>query len=106
VKFTERGRVSLVVAAGALTPDSATLEFVVSDTGIGIAADRLPHIFDEFTQASADIGAKYGGTGLGLAISRRLLRLYGSELQVTSTPGEGTTFSFVLQLTRPADGGG
>jgi PAS domain S-box-containing protein len=106
VKFTERGRVSLVVAPRALTPDSATLEFVVSDTGIGIAADRLPHIFDDFTQASADIGAKYGGTGLGLAISRRLLRLYGSELQVTSTPGEGTTFSFVLQLTRPADGGG
>ena len=100
VKFTERGLVSLMVYPRTITTDTATLEFLVSDTGIGIAADRLPHIFDDFTQASAEIGEKYGGTGLGLSIGRKLLRLYGSELHVTSTLGQGTTFSFVLQLKR------
>jgi signal transduction histidine kinase len=72
----------------------------VSDTGIGIPSDRLPHIFDEFTQASDEIADRYGGTGLGLAISRRLLQLYGSDLRVTSTVGQGTTFSFPLTLKR------
>jgi PAS domain S-box-containing protein len=101
VKFTERGFVTVMVYARRSTTDTATLEFVVSDTGIGIPADRLPHIFEEFTQASAEIGEKYGGSGLGLAISRKLLRLYGSLLHVTSTVGQGTTFSFELQLKRP-----
>lgn len=100
VKFTDRGLVSVMLTARDLTDATATLEFIVSDTGIGIAADRLPYIFDEFTQASSDIADKYGGSGLGLAISRKLLRLYGSELQVTSTPGQGTTFSFLLLLAR------
>ena len=70
VKFTERGLVSLTVAPRETTAERVTLEFAVSDTGIGIAADRLPFIFNEFTQASAEIGEKYGGTGLGLAIAR------------------------------------
>ena len=71
---------------------------LASDTGIGIPADRLPHIFDEFTQASDEIADRYGGAGLGLAISRRLLELYGAALSVTSTVGQGTKFSFVLTL--------
>lgn len=100
VKFTDRGLVSLVVYAREIGPDAVTIECLVSDTGIGIPADRLPHIFDEFTQASDDIAEKYGGTGLGLAISRKLLNLYQSDLQVTSTVGQGTTFSFVLELKR------
>jgi PAS domain S-box-containing protein len=100
VKFTGQGTVALVVYARELTADSATLECVVSDTGIGISADRLPHIFEEFTQASEDIAETYGGSGLGLAITRKLLRLYRSELHVTSTLGQGTTFSFTLQLAR------
>ncbi len=79
----------------------ATLEFAVSDTGIGIPADRLPRIFDEFTQGSDEIADTYGGTGLGLAITRRLLLLYGTELSVTSTVGQGTTFKFVLTLQKP-----
>jgi PAS domain S-box-containing protein len=106
VKFTERGLVSLTVAPRETTGERVTLEFAVSDTGIGIAADRLPFIFNEFTQASAEIGEKYGGTGLGLAIARKLLRLHGAELEVTSTVGQGTTFTFVLELARaaPAEG--
>ena len=100
VKFTDRGFVSLVVTRREAGPDRVTLEFVVSDSGIGIPADRLPHIFDEFTQASDEIADQYGGSGLGLAISRRLLQLYGAELHVTSTVGQGTTFSFVLSLGR------
>jgi signal transduction histidine kinase len=100
VKFTHRGFVALVVEVLETTDASVTLEIVVSDSGIGIPADRLPHIFDEFSQASDEIAVKYGGTGLGLAISRRLLQLYGSELHVTSTVGQGSSFSFPLTLRR------
>ena len=103
VKFTHRGFVALVVDVLDVTDETITLEIVVSDSGIGIPADRLPHIFDEFIQASDEIAAQYGGTGLGLAISRRLLQLYGSELHVTSTVGQGTSFSFPLTLRRAQD---
>ena len=100
VKFTERGVVSLVVYARELTVETVTLEWVVSDTGIGIPADRLPHIFDEFTQASDDTAVTYGGSGLGLAITRKLLLLFGSDLRVTSTVGQGSTFAFTVQVPR------
>lgn len=100
VKFTQRGFVSLAVAARGATSETVTLEIVVSDSGIGIPADRLAYIFEEYTQASDDIADTYGGSGLGLAISRKLLRLYESDLSVTSTVGQGTTFSFVLPLKR------
>lgn len=103
VKFTEKGFVTLVVSAREVTADSVELEVVVSDTGIGIPADRLTHIFDEFIQASDEIAERYGGTGLGLAITRKLLQLYGSELTVTSTVGQGTSFAFVLRLARSAE---
>jgi signal transduction histidine kinase len=103
VKFTERGFVTLTLSPYETRDDTVTLGFAVSDTGIGIPADRLPYIFEEFTQASPDIADRYGGTGLGLSISRKLLRLRGSELQVTSTVGQGSTFSFLLsyRLARP-----
>ena len=100
VKFTEQGFVALAVHAREVTAQQASLDVSVSDTGIGIPPERLPRIFEEYTQASEDIGRKYGGTGLGLAISRKILRLYGSDLSVTSTPGQGTTFSFGLTLKR------
>jgi len=102
VKFTERGFVSVTVDARDEDGGGVTLDVVVSDSGIGIPADRLPHIFEEYAQATDDIAQKYGGTGLGLAICRRVLRLYGSDLSVTSTVGTGTTFSFSLSLNRPA----
>jgi PAS domain S-box-containing protein len=98
VKFTASGFVTLAIGMREAAARTVTIEVVVSDSGIGIPADRLPHIYDEYTQASDDIAEKYGGTGLGLAISRKLLQLYGAELNVASTVGQGSTFSFVLTL--------
>jgi PAS domain S-box-containing protein len=98
LKFTAQGSVTATLAVAGLDADAVTIDVRVADTGIGIPADRLPHIFDDFTQASYDIGMKYGGSGLGLAITRRLLELLGSRIDVESEPGRGTTFSFVLRL--------
>ncbi|QRN94753.1 response regulator [Archangium violaceum] len=98
IKFTEKGAITVELRLGELFSDSAALEFRVTDTGIGIARDRLPRIFEEFTQASYDINLKYGGTGLGLTISQKLLELYGTRMDVESEPGRGSCFSFRLRL--------
>ena len=99
LKFTERGSVTVrLVADGAAHP----LRIDVIDTGIGIPADRLDAIFDAFTQADATTERRFGGSGLGLTISRSLLRLMGADLLVTSTVGQGSTFSVTLPL-RAAD---
>ncbi len=98
VKFTQKGTVTVALHVKTLEADVAAVRFRVSDTGIGIAADRLPHIFDDYTQASYDIGLKYGGTGLGLGISKKLVELHGSTLGVESEQGRGSSFSFVLRL--------
>jgi signal transduction histidine kinase len=66
---------------------------------------RLPHILEEFTQGSEEIARPFGGSGLGLSIVRKLLRLYGSELHVASTVGQGSTFSFLLPLPRAGAAG-
>ena len=102
IKFTETGEIAVSVTVKDAAVDAVTLAFVVSDTGIGIPADRLDKIFDEFTQGSYETAIKFGGTGLGLAIVRKLLALYGSQVRVESTLGEGTSFSFPLRLTVPA----
>jgi PAS domain S-box-containing protein len=96
VKFTEAGGVAL----GARAQDDLGVVFSVSDTGIGIPAEKQASIFEAFTQADGSITRKYGGTGLGLTISRRLARLMGGELSLASLPGEGSTFRFVLPMTR------
>jgi PAS domain S-box-containing protein len=98
VKFTAEGGVTVEVRARELAPEAAVVEFQVSDTGIGISPEQLPHVFDDFSQASYDIGLKYGGTGLGLAISKKLVELQGGQLAVHSELGRGTTFSFELRL--------
>jgi PAS domain S-box-containing protein len=98
IKFTERGSVTVALKVREVFPDALSLDFKVSDTGIGIPADRLTKIFEGFTQASYDIGLKYGGTGLGLAISLKLLELHGSKLAVESVLGAGSAFSFNLRL--------
>ena len=104
VKFTAQGSVTVTLQVRELLPDAVSIHFRVTDTGIGISPDRLPHVFDDFTQASYDIGLKYGGTGLGLSISKRLMELHGSELAVESELGRGTTFFFDLRLkTAPLD---
>jgi PAS domain S-box-containing protein len=104
VKFTAEGYVELTVTAKELATDAVTVTFAVSDTGIGIAPDVIDQIFNEFTQASYETSMRFGGTGLGLAITRKLLSLYGSSVQVQSTPGAGSTFSFNLRLPLPLHG--
>ena len=98
LKFTERGDV--VVSVTGELKDPATLghqiHFTVSDTGIGIPADRLDSLFQSFNQVDASTTRKYGGTGLGLAISKRLSTLMGGDIWVESqgAPGLGSTFHF------------
>ncbi|MDC0710518.1 ATP-binding protein [Stigmatella sp. ncwal1] len=98
IKFTEQGAVTLAVRVLQGDAKGVSLGFRVSDTGIGIAQDRLPQIFEAFTQASYDITWKYGGSGLGLAICQKLLALHGSKMSVESMPGEGSSFSFDVRL--------
>ena len=95
VKFTARGSVSVDLRA---RPHAAghELEFVVRDTGIGIAPERLARLFEPYTQADASTARLYGGTGLGLVISRRLAELHGGRLWVESEPGVGSTFHFTV----------
>jgi signal transduction histidine kinase/CheY-like chemotaxis protein/HPt (histidine-containing phosphotransfer) domain-containing protein len=92
VKFTARGHVLLELECEARTDRDARLRLAVTDTGIGIPADKLEHIFDKFTQVDASTTRRFGGTGLGLAISRELVSLMGGTLRVTSRLGAGSTF--------------
>ena len=77
------------------------LTFAVHDTGIGIPADKLDHVFEEFSQADSSTTRDYGGTGLGLTISRRFCQMLGGDMTVTSQPGEGSTFSIRLPAELP-----
>jgi signal transduction histidine kinase/DNA-binding response OmpR family regulator/CHASE3 domain sensor protein len=92
VKFTDAGRVSLSVSANA----DGWVQFMVRDSGIGIAPDQQERIFDAFHQADGSTARKYGGTGLGLSISRDLTSLLGGTLTLASTLGEGSTFTLSL----------
>ncbi|MEQ9405630.1 MAG: ATP-binding protein [Cyclobacteriaceae bacterium] len=95
VKFTEEGEIELKAEALGETEDGKVrFRFSVSDTGIGIQPQNVEKIFQAFSQEDSSITRKYGGTGLGLSISNILLSLMKSELQVASTPGKGSTFSF------------
>jgi PAS domain S-box-containing protein len=98
VKFTAEGSVAVSIRLRGGAGEKVELEFSVADTGIGIPADQLARVFDEFTQASYDVGATYGGSGLGLAIVRRLVALHGSRVSVESVVERGSIFSFVLTM--------
>lgn len=100
VKFTDEGGVGVLVERDA----SGRIAFSVSDTGVGIPADRLARIFEEFEQVDGSASSRHGGTGLGLTISRRLVAGMGGELTVTSEPGRGSVFSFSLAF-EAADAG-
>lgn len=96
IKFTPQGKVEVSIRLLEASGHKVKLYFEVRDTGIGIPADKLNHIFEAFSQASSETTRKYGGTGLGLAICKRLLELVGSRLCVRSQVGEGSTFFFEL----------
>ena len=100
VKFTEQGHVSLDVEIQSTNVEQARIRFAVSDSGIGIKSDILPHIFDSFVQADSSIQRKYGGSGLGLSIATELVRMMGGELCVESELGQGSCFFFTIALPR------
>lgn len=101
IKFTEKGQVVVSIELLARTAGMVTLRFAVSDTGIGISAERQEEIFQGFVQAEASTARRYGGTGLGLAISRNLVQLMGGRLSVESEPARGSRFWF--DITLPVD---
>ena len=98
VKFTERGGLTITVACALREGSRATVEWVVSDTGIGIPPDRVGRLFTDFAQADVSINRRFGGTGLGLAISQRIVEQMGGVIGVTSKASEGATFKFSLML--------
>jgi signal transduction histidine kinase/HPt (histidine-containing phosphotransfer) domain-containing protein/ActR/RegA family two-component response regulator len=97
VKFTERGEVEVTIA-GVPAGEHVAIEIAIRDTGIGIASEDLPNLFQEFAQVDASISRRFGGTGLGLAISRKLARRMGGDVTVASTPDEGSTFTFAAEF--------
>ncbi len=98
IKFTSNGEITLGVDVVKQYGDIALLRFLVSDTGIGIAQDKLDALFQPFTQADSSTTRKYGGTGLGLTISKQLAELLGGEIGAESTPGKGSTFWFTTEV--------
>ncbi|MDO6602035.1 PAS domain-containing hybrid sensor histidine kinase/response regulator [Arenibacter palladensis] len=100
IKFTEEGKVMVDIEVLKVEADFYVLEFVISDTGIGIPDDKKDKIFLSFAQANSDTTRKYGGTGLGLAICKRLLEIMDSDLELESEVGKGSTFSFKLKLQK------
>ncbi|MEI7801392.1 MAG: response regulator [Bacteroidota bacterium] len=94
IKFTESGSVTAEAKLIATENNIATVEFSVTDTGIGMTPEQLDKIFESFSQASKETYRKFGGTGLGLTISKSLVELMGGKLAVKSKYGEGTTFYF------------
>ena len=100
IKFTAEGSVLLLIRNDAEDERKTSLRLIVSDTGIGIAADKLDKIFEPFTQADSSSTRQYGGTGLGLTIARQLTELMGGTIGVESVQGGGTIFWFTVELAK------
>ncbi|WP_345949597.1 response regulator [Mucilaginibacter sp. PAMB04274] len=96
-KFTHQGEIFLKVSLSNRNEHHIEIEFAISDTGIGIPAEKLSHLFEAFSQADSATARRYGGSGLGLLISKRLVNLMGGQITVTSEPGLGTTFKFTIK---------
>jgi signal transduction histidine kinase/CheY-like chemotaxis protein/HPt (histidine-containing phosphotransfer) domain-containing protein len=100
IKFTDHGFVKIEINCVINTAEKQVLEFIVKDTGIGIAKEKLSQIFENFTQAEQHITSKYGGTGLGLSIAKYLVEIQGGHIQVISEIGKGSSFSFTLAFEK------
>lgn len=96
IKFTEQGEVVVTVKTAVRVADRVLLCFEVRDTGIGMTEQQASQLFNAFSQADESITRRFGGTGLGLAITRRLVELMGGQVQLQTTPGAGSAFSFEL----------
>lgn len=98
IKFTEQGQVLLTIENDPEGSEPGCLRFSVSDTGIGIAPEKLDAIFESFTQGDSSTTRKYGGSGLGLSIAKRLVELMGGRIRAESQPGKGSTFAFTARF--------
>ena len=98
IKFTKQGEVSVTASRKSGAGSRAAIQFVVSDTGIGIPPEKHQQIFDAFSQADSSTTREFGGTGLGLSISARLVHLMGGRIELDSISGRGSKFSFTLDF--------
>lgn len=98
IKFTDRGQIKTVLQVIHADHQSCEIKFCIEDTGIGIPEDKVNSIFEAFTQATSDTTRYFGGTGLGLAIVKRLVELHGSEIKVSTSLNQGSTFEFTLKF--------
>ena len=105
LKFTEHGEVRVAVQLVTDTASAVAVRLSVSDTGIGMTADQLSHIFSAFSQADASITRRFGGTGLGLSICKRLVELMDGALSAESVEAKGSTFSFTLTFQHATEAG-
>lgn len=96
LKFTPKGTIDIAVSSAGIIDNILTVSISVTDTGIGIAADKIDHIFDRFQQAEDSITRNYGGTGLGLSIVKELIAMQGGTIQVASELGKGTSFRLLI----------
>ena len=98
IKFTAKGRVEVRVGVHAREERRVALKIEVEDSGVGMSAEDIAHLFQPFSQADPSIGRKYGGTGLGLSICKRLAQMMDGDIDVVSREGRGSTFHVVLRL--------
>ncbi|MEN8189278.1 MAG: ATP-binding protein [Thermodesulfobacteriota bacterium] len=96
IKFTEQGSIDVSIDCLACNKGWPLLQFSVRDTGIGIAPDKLTHVFNQFAQEDDSTTKNFGGTGLGLSICQQLCRMMGGDIEAVSSPGQGSTFTFTL----------
>ncbi len=102
VKFTQTGEIVVQCRLAWLQGSDVAVEFIVSDTGIGVDRQKLDRLFEPFVQADSSMSRRYGGAGLGLAICRRLVKAMNGQISVSSEPGIGTKFTFTIRLKRDA----
>jgi PAS domain S-box-containing protein len=101
IKFTAAGEIRLEIKALHQSEDEIELLFSVSDTGIGIAKEKIELIFESFSQAESGTSRKFGGSGLGLSITKKLIEMQNGSIEVNSTPGKGTEFNFTIKYVIP-----